>query len=210
MQTEMLLSLPFLVASHSTSCLPGSAILLSFSLFFVALVCTPLLFVYKDFQRFSWNCRCLGLHLQNTSCSKLRDKFGNWRYLITTLWQNQEWDGGILRGYFAISHRRQGVHTRQCSWGARETSLSENGIFWVTSVNYSDIQCYSNTHLIWWHLHCNIKTIPRHLKCNHSADGVQKHQNSLSTRKLCLNKKNVKNSLLPSVATLVKSREDMI
>lgn len=141
MQTQMLLSLPFLVASHSTSCLPGSAIFLSFCLFFCCfgLQSTFLLLVYKDFQRFSWNFRCLGLHLQNTSCSKLRDKFGNWGYLITTLWQNQECDGGILGGYFAISHRRQGVCARKCSWGAKETSLSENGIFGVTSVNYSDI-----------------------------------------------------------------------
>lgn len=128
----------------------------------------------KDFQKFSWNFRYLGLHLQNTSCSKLRDKFGNRTYHITTLWQNQDCCGGILGGYLAILHHRQSVHTRQCLGGAKETSLSKKGIFWVTSVNYSDIQCYSNTYIICWHLHCNIKTIPRHHKYNCSANGDQK------------------------------------
>lgn len=107
----------------------ASAILLIFCVFCCFVLHAAFLFVYRDFQRFSWKCRCLDLHLQKKSCSKLRDKFGNWTYLMTTSRQNQEGDGGILGGCFAIPHHRHGVHIRQWLWGAKETSLSRRTFF---------------------------------------------------------------------------------
>lgn len=52
----------------STSCLTFS---LTFCLFCCFVLHSTFPFVDRDFQRFSWKCRCLDLHLQNKSCSKL-------------------------------------------------------------------------------------------------------------------------------------------
>lgn len=153
MKTEMLLSLPLFVAQT-----PPPAISLTFFLSLLLLwsAHSSFLFVYRDFQRF----RHLELHLQNKSSSKLRDKFGNWIYMVRKAGEGWWNPGGIICfstpeswcKYQAITPLHQAMFGR-----CQRNFFIQKDDFLAHFCTLT--HCPRNTPIIWWHLHCNLKTM---------------------------------------------------
>lgn len=136
--------------------------------------------MYRDFQRF----RHLELHLQNKSSSKLRDKFGNWIYMVRKAGEGWWNPGGII--CFSTPES-------WCTYQAMFGRCQRN--FFIQKDDFlahfcTLTHCPRNTPIIWWHLHCNLKTMDQEVtNATEAPVGTNhEHQNSPSAGNFLQNK----------------------